>query len=55
MRELPRQSGALDINIEHGVDFLLPVVYSINGTIQDVTGFTATFELRDASGFAESL
>ena len=55
MPELQRQSGGLDINIEDGVDFTLPVVYKVDGSIIDVTGYTATFELRDASGHASAL
>ena len=50
MPELQRQSGGLDINIEDGVDFTLPVVYKVDGSIIDVTGYTATFELRDSPG-----
>ena len=55
MPELQRQSGGLDINIEDGVDFTLPVVYKVDGAIIDVTGYTATFELRDSPGNANAL
>lgn len=55
MPELPRQSGGLDINIEDGVEFSLPVVYKINSVIQDVSGYTATLELRDKTGHANAL
>ena len=55
MPELQRQSGGLDINIEDGVDFTLPVVYKVDGSIIDVTAYSATFELRDASGHASAL
>ena len=55
MPELQRQSGGLDINIEDGVDFTLPVVYKVDGAIIDVTGYTAIFELRDAPGNENAL
>ena len=55
MPELQRQSGGLDINIEDGVDFTLPVVYKIDGTIIDVTDYEAIFELRDLKGNANAL
>ena len=48
--ELPRQSGQLDINIEDNVDFVIEVIYQINGTAEDVTNHTAKFELRDHLG-----
>lgn len=50
MPELQRQSGGLDINIEDGVDFPLGATYKIGGVAQDVTSYTATFELRDKTG-----
>ena len=55
MPELARQSGGLDINIEDGAKFLLPAVYKIDGSIQDVSGYSATFELRDKIGSSSSL
>jgi len=55
MPELERQSGGLDINIEDGVDFLLGATYKIGGVAQDVTNYTAAFELRDKAGSAEVL
>jgi len=55
MQELPRQSGGLDINIEDGVDFTLNAVYKISGSAVDVTGYTATFIIRDRPGHANAL
>ena len=55
MPELQRQSGGLDINIEDGVDFTLPVVYKVDGSIIDVTDYEATFELRDSTGNVNAL
>ena len=55
MPELQRQSGGLDINIEDGVDFTLPVVYKVDGVIIDVTDYAAAFELRDSEGNVNAL
>lgn len=46
-KELERQSGNLNINIEDGVDFAMSVIYKIGGTPVDVTGYTATFTIKD--------
>ena len=55
MPELARQSGGLDINIEDGVDYSLPVVYKEDEAIQDVSGYSAAFELRDRQGASNAL
>ena len=55
MPELSRQSGGLDINIEDGVPFPLGATYKINSAAVDVTGYTATFELRSITGSSEVL
>lgn len=43
-------SGSLDINIEDNADYVLPVIYKINGAAVNVTGYTATFTMLDAEG-----
>lgn len=50
MPELSRQSGKLDINIEDNVEFSMTATYKISGTPVDVTGYTASFTLRDVNG-----
>lgn len=55
MSELPRQSGDLDINIEHGVDYTLSAVYKVNGSVVDTTGYTASFVIRGQSGYTHEL
>lgn len=55
MPELQRQSGGLDINIEDGVPLFIGATYKINGTPQDILGWSATFTLRDISGSDDPL
>lgn len=50
MPELSRQSGGLDIHIEEAVDFTLSAIYKVNGSVIDITGYTASFILRGKSG-----
>lgn len=55
MSELPRQSGELDINIEHGVDFTMTAIYQVNGSVIDTTGYNASFIIRNNSGSTSKL
>lgn len=55
MPELERLSGALDINIEDAVAYRMGVTYKIGGVAQDVTGYTAEFQIRSKTGSEDPL
>ena len=55
MPELQRQSGHADINIEDGVDYSLTAIYKIDGAVQPITGWTASFRLLDLKGNTSDL
>ena len=55
MSELSRQSGKADINIEDGVDYKLTAIYKVNGVVVDITGYSASFKLRENAGSSNIL
>ena len=55
MPALPRQSGKLDINIEHGIDYDLVAIYKIDGVAQSIAGYSASFVLKKHKGSSTSL
>ena len=55
MPELQRQSGKADINIEDGIHYTLTAFYKIDGVIQDISNFTASFNLLDSVGHSDPL
>lgn len=54
-KEILLQTGQLDLNINSGIDFNFDAIYKLDGSLVDVTGYTATFSIRDKYSSSLSL